>query len=143
MIAGCSVKAVYLTCLKGGMQMDTTCWEIVDIQLRDCCSPPTWHHIMEQKKATTEVTKSHELLWRDLLDNSRKACCVLHNICKERAIPIKGDDDSDDEDDNADDQLAQGVQLPPNGHDFHAGAAVTAAVVVSVVAATTSRTVDN
>ncbi|WAR30803.1 hypothetical protein MAR_033345 [Mya arenaria] len=29
------------------------------------------------------------------------------------------------------------------GHDFHAGAAVTAAVVVSVVAATTSRTVDN
>ncbi|WAR30498.1 HARB1-like protein, partial [Mya arenaria] len=80
------------------------------------------------------------------------ACCVLHNICKERAIPINGDDDSDDEDDNADDQLAQGVQQPPNvagnrfrdhGHDFHAGAAVTAAVVVSVVAATTSRTVDN
>ncbi|WAR15835.1 HARB1-like protein, partial [Mya arenaria] len=79
------------------------------------------------------------------------ACCVLHNICKERAIPINGDDDSDDEDDNADDQLAQGVQQPPNaagnrfrdhGHDFHAGAAVTAAVVVSVVAATTSRTVD-
>ncbi|WAR07774.1 hypothetical protein MAR_017732 [Mya arenaria] len=42
------------------------------------------------------------------------ACCVLHNICKERAISINGDDDSDDEDDNADNQLAQGVQQPPN-----------------------------
>ncbi|XP_052790017.1 putative nuclease HARBI1 isoform X1 [Mya arenaria] len=55
------------------------------------------------------------------------ACCVLHNICKERAIPINGDDDSDDEDDNADDQLAQGVQQPPNvaGNRFRDHVAAT------------------
>ncbi|WAR20815.1 HARB1-like protein, partial [Mya arenaria] len=55
------------------------------------------------------------------------ACCVLHNICKERAIPINGDDDSDDEDDNADDQLAQGVRQPPNvaGNRFRDHVAAT------------------
>ncbi|XP_052772677.1 uncharacterized protein LOC128211697 [Mya arenaria] len=86
------------------------------------------------------------------------ACCVLHNICKERAIPINGDDDSDDgmimqminwhsECGNLQmwREINSGIMLQQHisGHDFHAGAAVTAAVVVSVVAATTSRTVDN
>ncbi|WAR16639.1 hypothetical protein MAR_031233, partial [Mya arenaria] len=49
------------------------------------------------------------------------------SICKERGIPINCDDDYDDEDDNADDQLAQGVQQPPNvaGNRFRNHVAAT------------------